>query len=140
MRECSNYFTESPSFNFRGTIAFIQVAAVANIMIIPTSLFLQYRETNLETHRIPCPPAKHLQEQLPPLHIKDYMIRLDGKDGAVEKHTAYMDQFILVRLVELEAVMNEYLCSPQQNSTWQTCCLEEQPILVTMQHLQVLKV
>lgn len=34
------------------------------------------------------------------------MVRLDGKDGALEKHTAYMDQFILVRLVELEAVMN----------------------------------
>lgn len=39
------------------------------------------------------------------------MIRLDGEDGAVEKYT-YMDQFPLVRLVELEAVMNEYLCSP----------------------------
>lgn len=37
------------------------------------------------------------------------MVRLDGKDGALEKHTAYMDQFILVRLVELQAVMNEYL-------------------------------
>lgn len=39
------------------------------------------------------------------------MIRLDGEDGALEKHT-YMDQFLLVRLVEQEAVMNEYLCSP----------------------------
>lgn len=37
------------------------------------------------------------------------MVRLDGKDGALEKNTAYMDHFILVRVAELEAVMSEYL-------------------------------
>lgn len=39
-------------------------------------------------------------------------MRSHGEDGALEKHTTYMDPSILGRLVELEAVMNEYLCSP----------------------------
>lgn len=82
---------------------------MANITITPTSLSLLYREINLETHRIPCPPAKYLQGRLPPLYINEYMM---GLDEDLEKHTAYMDQYILERLVELTAVMNEYLCSP----------------------------
>lgn len=39
-------------------------------------------------------------------------MKLNGEDTAfLDQHNTYRDRVILVRLIELEAVMNEYPCS-----------------------------